>query len=192
MLTDTYLWISNHVLVHMFMSLQTMYVVCTPIHRQCFQQTIWRYSRCLLWSNEVSDGNVWCLRPREREHNNISGFPYLNHVLVHRFMSLQAMCVFAHIFLDNVASRQFEGVQKMSFMKQWSKWWKCLVPQPKRIPFEREHNNISGFPYSRICLSLHLSTLLLKGCSGWKHSCIYIFNKICVLDQLPSQDIKSL
>ena len=116
MLTDTYLWISNHVLVHMFMSLQTMYVVCTPIHRQCFQQTIWRYSRCLLWSNEESDGNVWCLRPREREHNNIS-----------------------------------------------------------------------GFPYSRICLSLHLSTLLLKGCSGGKPSCIYNFSKICVLDQLPSQ-----
>ena len=97
-------------------------------------------------------------------------------------------CVsFAHLFIDNVASRQFEGVQKMSFMKQWSKWWKCLVSQPKRIPFERKHNNISGFPYSRICLSLHLSTLLLKGCSGGKPSCIYNFSKICVLDQLPSQ-----
>ena len=100
----------------MFLSLQTMYVVCTHIHGQFegIQDVSYEAMKKVM---EMFGASVH-KNPFEREHNNISGFPYINHVLVHRFMSLQAMCVFAHIFLDNVASRQFEGVQKMSFMKQ--------------------------------------------------------------------------
>ena len=34
------------------------------------------FKRCLLWSNEVSDGNVWCLSPRESPlKGNTTTFP---------------------------------------------------------------------------------------------------------------------